>query len=130
MMKQEIHLSSLPAPGLDWQTILSINDHPAVAIRESPARQVWVGFASDVWPRSSDFVIFWTNVFDWIGQVQSGSRYTLQSIGAVPPAPSTATDWQASRDVRDVTSAFFLASIAIIFVAAMAWATCKNCASG
>jgi hypothetical protein len=38
-----------------------------VSVREQPARQIWIGFNSPTFARSADFVIFWTDVFDWLG---------------------------------------------------------------
>jgi hypothetical protein len=55
-----------PAGG-GWTPIVSAGEHALVAVREEPARQVWVGFDSDTWPRDASFVIFWTNVFEWLG---------------------------------------------------------------
>ena len=53
-----------PSPGPDWAPLVSVAGRPAIAIRETPARQVWVGIESDEWPRTPDYVVFWANVFD------------------------------------------------------------------
>src|SRR5207249_962585 len=50
---------------------------------ERPARQVWVGFDSQSWPRSKDFVVFWTNVLDWLGE--GGSGYSWQTPAQLGP---------------------------------------------
>lgn len=46
--------------------VVSRAGHPLVAVHENPA-QVWVNLDLDSWSTSPDFVIFFTNVFDWIG---------------------------------------------------------------
>jgi hypothetical protein len=64
-------------PGDGWQPIVTAGDQVSVAVRESPARQVWVGFHSHSFARSPDFVIFWTNVLDWLG---GGDEYASQPV--------------------------------------------------
>jgi hypothetical protein len=54
-------------PAGDWTPVVRAQDRALVAVRERPARQVWIGLESDTWPRQSSYVIFWTNVFDWLG---------------------------------------------------------------
>jgi hypothetical protein len=54
-------------PGQDWATVVALGGKPAVAVREAPARQVWVGVDAQDWPRTPDYVVFWANVFDWLG---------------------------------------------------------------
>jgi hypothetical protein len=61
-----------PWPAGDWKPLVSAGDRVLVAAREGPGRQVWVGFDSPQWPRSADFVVFWTNVFDWLGGAGQG----------------------------------------------------------
>jgi hypothetical protein len=56
------------APGSGWTPIVSVGDQVLVAVRDTPARQMWVGFDSPTWARTSDFVIFWAEVFDWAGE--------------------------------------------------------------
>lgn len=51
-----------------WSPLVKVGDSTLVAARESPARQVWIGFDAPNWSSSVDFVIFWTNVLDWAGQ--------------------------------------------------------------
>jgi len=87
-----------PAPGdLTWTTLISIDGQPLLAAREQPLRQVWVGFSSQSFPASPDFVIFWTSVFNWLGQ--GGQAYASHPIAQLPsgwwvplpPAPPTAS---------------------------------------
>jgi hypothetical protein len=57
--------AAVAPPG--WTPLVSVGGRVLVARRETPARQVWIGFDSPQWPRLADYVIFWTNVFDWAG---------------------------------------------------------------
>ena len=129
-------------PGRDWRAVVSIGGHPAVAVRESPHRQVWIGMDAPDLARTPAFVIFWTNVFDWLadGTASGGAGRAGDASGAAqqwasrvfPPIqiPSPpAADWRAKLATlkparaasRDVTSAVLLASVTCLMVAAGAW---------
>lgn len=69
-----------PAAPKGWQSVLRSGDQPLVALREEPARQVWLGFQSADFSTRADFVIFWTNLLDWAGQ--GGEAFE-----AIPPEP-------------------------------------------
>ena len=58
--------------------VVSIGDRVAVAVRETP-RQAWVAIESTTFPRRADYVVFWTNVFDWLGQ--GGDAFVSHPIG-------------------------------------------------
>lgn len=94
------------APPVGWVTLLTVGGRPAVAVRETPARQVWVGVESDDWPRRAEYVVFWANVFDWVGggetrfasypvQRLEGSWRPVEQLGTrgSPPVSSTAGLW-------------------------------------
>jgi hypothetical protein len=73
---------AVESPGEGWTPMVTGGSQVLVAVREKPARQVWVGFSSPSFPKLKDYVIFWTNVFDWIGQ--AGDEFTsepMQQIG-------------------------------------------------
>jgi len=55
-------------PTDDWKPLVSSGSKVLVAARDGPARQIWIGFDSPAFPRTADFVILWTNIFDWLGQ--------------------------------------------------------------
>jgi hypothetical protein len=74
-------------PGGDWSTVVSVGGRPAVAVREAPARQVWVGIESEQWPRTPEYVVLWANVFDWLGG--GGRRYVAH------PPERLEGQWQA-----------------------------------
>jgi hypothetical protein len=50
-----------------WQPVVRLDGKAAVAVREAPARQVWVGLDSAQWATRPEYVVFWANVFDWLG---------------------------------------------------------------
>jgi hypothetical protein len=50
-----------------WTPLVSVNGRPIVAVRPDGPRQLWVGFTAPSWPTMPDYVVFWTNVFDWAG---------------------------------------------------------------
>lgn len=113
------------APGAGWRAIGWTGEAPIVAIREDPVRQVWIGFESDSFPRSADFVVFWTNVFDWIaGQ---GERFETRGILAQPILTPPQTDWEAKlrtlpptlRPGREIAGILALAALVAIFMAAL-----------
>ncbi len=65
-----------PPPG--WETLVSSGAKPIVAAQAEPVRKVWVGFATDQWSTQAQFVIFWTNVFDWVGQ--GGRQFSASAL--------------------------------------------------
>jgi hypothetical protein len=66
-------------PAGDWTPLVSVDGTVLVAARSQPLRQVWVGFTSSQFPRTADFVIFWKDVLDWLGEGQS--NYTSSPVG-------------------------------------------------
>lgn len=54
-------------PPAGWTPVVKLGGRVAIAVAPEPARRVWVGFDSPSWPANPDFVVFWTNVFDWAG---------------------------------------------------------------
>jgi hypothetical protein len=64
-------------PGENWKPIVSVGRDVVVAVRTEPARQVWFGLHSPTFSSRADFVVFWSEVFDWLGN--SGPTYVSQS---------------------------------------------------
>lgn len=46
--------------------IASFGGQPAIAI--GPGKRVWIGLSSPTWPLRPDYVVFLTNVLDWLGE--------------------------------------------------------------
>jgi hypothetical protein len=73
------------APGDDWTPLVRTGGRAAVAVRERPVRQVWVGFDAPGFARSPAFVVFWANVFDWLGG-SAGTTFRGHPVGPLGPA--------------------------------------------
>jgi hypothetical protein len=73
------------APPGDWSAIVRVGGRPAVAVREQPARQVWVGLDDPDWPRKPAYVVFWGNAFDWLGG-SAGPTFRSYPAGPLGPA--------------------------------------------
>jgi hypothetical protein len=69
-----------PSPHGDWQPVVSAGDSILLALRDSPVRQVWIGFRSDDFARRADFVVFWSEIFNWLGG--GDADYVSQRVGA------------------------------------------------
>jgi hypothetical protein len=82
-----------PPRGEGWLTVISIADRPVVARRDTPARQVWVGFDQAPWSKSPDFVVFWANALDWL--TGPAVRWTSD------PATVLAPQWKPITPIPD-----------------------------
>lgn len=71
---QGVKVAALPA---GWRPAVSIGGQAIVAVREMPARQVWVGFEPTAWATRADFVVFFAAAFDWAGE--ESDRYGFSS---------------------------------------------------
>lgn len=60
-----MHAAGDPPTG--WTPVVSAGGHTLVAVTGQPPNQVWVGFDAPDWAATPDFVIFWTDVFEWAG---------------------------------------------------------------
>jgi hypothetical protein len=80
-------LSSGPSLSADhppegWTIVLRAGEHALIAVRDGDVRQVWVGFESRAFARTPGYVVFWTNVFNWLGSA-TGGDFTAGVVG--PP---------------------------------------------
>lgn len=55
-------------PEGDWTPLVSAGGAVVVAARSEPIRQVWIGFSSPQFFKSADYVIFWNDVLNWLGE--------------------------------------------------------------
>jgi len=101
-----------PMPPGIWQPVVSVAGHVVVAARSEPFRQVWIGFDSADFEARPDFVLFWSNIFNWLGD--GGPTY----------------DWNESMkkmasDVvpaaRSIASLVLLIAIGFVGLSAAAW---------
>ena len=59
-------------------------------MREEPSRQIWFALDAPAFPRRGDYVVFWTNVFDWLGR--GGDAFVAHPIGLL------SNDWRRVTD--------------------------------
>jgi hypothetical protein len=104
-----------PPPG-EWQTIVSAGGMAAVAVREEPVKEVWVGFDSAEFAHQADFVIFWSNVFDWLGD--GGDGY--QTAAATAPATMLLPAESAVKTVP-LAGLVFLSALGLMFFSVLTW---------
>lgn len=57
---------SRPA-GTDWRPIVSAGSVAVVAVRNDPVKQVWIGINSADFAKRADYVVFWSEIFQWLG---------------------------------------------------------------
>jgi hypothetical protein len=111
----EATVATDPPPG--WTPALRRGDEVWVAVRETPARQAWVGFDAPDWTRKPAFVVFWAGLLDWVGG-SGDDTFASERVGALgegwkPAGPTPehvdATQWpglftRADGSVRAVNS--------------------------
>jgi len=71
------------SPGDGWTPIVRCNDLVLLAVRETPSRQVWVGFNSASFEATRDFVILWTNILDYLGE--GGAQIAYEKLAPLVP---------------------------------------------
>jgi hypothetical protein len=138
--------TTLPPAG--FEPVVSADGKTLIAIQSAPVRQVWIGFRSTAWAATPDFVIWWTKVFDWLGN--RIDRYESKTIGenetrlpgiyadgalnapAVDLNQPDTSGWQSRLENlaanqqtsnRDMRGWFALAAIACLLIAAIKWPT-------
>ena len=73
--------SAAAAPA--WTTLVRHGEAVLLAVREQPARAAWTCLESDRWAATPDFVVFWTNLFNWLGEGAEDYRaYATGPLGA------------------------------------------------
>jgi hypothetical protein len=103
-------------PGEDWRAIVSAGNIPVVAIREEPVRQVWVGFVSEALAHRADFVVFWSNVFAWLGGADANDQITAANAEPIAQTPVLATGTG-----RPIAGYLFLAALVMMILSAVSW---------
>jgi hypothetical protein len=69
--------ASRTGPEGDWVPIVTVGKFVLVAARDRPVRQVWVGFQAQGFADRADFVVFWGEVFNWLGN--AGPVFSAQN---------------------------------------------------
>ncbi|MCC7350712.1 MAG: hypothetical protein IT446_09100 [Phycisphaerales bacterium] len=70
-------LTDQPPPA-GWSPLVTIGQKTALAITDHPVRRVWVGVGGDEFSRSAQFVMFWTDVLDYLAD--GTPRYESQTV--------------------------------------------------
>jgi hypothetical protein len=104
-------------PSAGWQPIVSSAGSVALAAREEPCRQVWVGFSSDEFGHQADFVIFWSNVFNWLGD--GGEDY--QAVGPSEPAAGAMAAAAAGESGVGLAGPLFFGALGLMILSALGW---------
>jgi hypothetical protein len=71
------------SPPAGWSPVVSSGPQVLIAASPDPLKQVWVGFDAPRWATTPDYVIFWTNVFDWAGG--GGERFVARQVDEWAP---------------------------------------------
>jgi hypothetical protein len=87
-------------PPAGWTPIVRRGGDLWVAVRDAPVRQVWVGFDSLDWARTPQFVVFWANVFDWLGGGGGEATYTASIVGELGQEWTPVTTAPAQTDPK------------------------------
>ncbi len=74
-----IAASDAEAPA-GWLPLVMSKGKTCIAVRDGAERQAWVNLDLDAWSQTPDFVIFFTNLLDWVGGGGS-EQYVAQPVG-------------------------------------------------
>jgi hypothetical protein len=77
-----------------FKPVVTLGEDPIVAVRESPAHQLWIRADLSGWEKTPDFVIFFANALDWIADADQ--QYTSTSPTLL------GTDWKSANGVGRV----------------------------
>jgi hypothetical protein len=96
-----------------WSSLVNNGNTTLVAVRDGPPRQVHVCINDPAWAATPDYVIFWTNVFDWLGSAPREQRPHRPE--PTHPAPSNAPHG------IDLTPAACLGGMLLLIAALFMW---------
>jgi hypothetical protein len=91
-------------PPAGWLPLVTNGKTCLLAVHDSPP-QVWVSLNDPNWPSTPDYVIFWTNVFDWLGGKEGD--FLLQRD---PPPPAQSMQHEAI----DLTPAVCISALGLM----------------
>jgi len=78
-------VAELPEGG-GWEVLVKVSEKAVLAVKNGPVRQVWVGVSTQKMASSPEFVILWSNIFDWVGE--GGEELVSRTTG------NLGTDWK------------------------------------
>jgi len=68
-------------PPEGFTLIAQLNGQPLIAVRDAPARQVWVGFDSPSFAMTPGFVVLWAKMLEWVGG--EAELYAAREAGSI-----------------------------------------------
>lgn len=103
------------APPRGYVPLVAVGGRPAVAVWDQP-RRVWAGFDSPALASRVDYVVFWTNVLDFVGQ--GGDAWQL-APGTVLATPRAGV---VQKSMQNVSPVLICASVILLTVGLLgAW---------
>jgi hypothetical protein len=86
-------VAALPA-GAGWRAVVSRGDVVYIAVRDQPARQVWVGVDLDAWSLTPSFPLFVAQAIDWTVDAADAGGLDAVPVADRPDAkaPAILTD--------------------------------------
>jgi hypothetical protein len=121
-------IASATSPnGGGWTPLVTLDGRAIVAARESPARQVWIGFAARDFARTPGFVVFCTNAIEWVsgaGDAQFAGSFVPYT--AEPPAKDQAAGQPEPMTRIELAPFLACAGVFCVFFAALAWPAARR----
>lgn len=111
-------LDAVP-PGEGWTNVVTVAGRPNLAVRETPARQAWVGLHASDFSRTPAYVMLWTNLIEWTAG-QADEPY----VATLHPTTIARSSFPTSQPIetgRSLASVLFLGSVLWLFLAASLW---------
>jgi hypothetical protein len=84
-------------PPADFQIVVQRGGLPLVAIHQAVPRQLWVNLNLTTWSRTTDFVVFFSNLFEWFRGSRS-DEFVSTSPKTLGPEWKRIDERQAPRD--------------------------------
>ena len=101
-----------PMPAGKWQPVVSAAGVVVVACRDEAFKQVWVGFDSAEFASRPDFVLFWSNIFNWLGD--GGPTYDWSK-------PVETAKTRVFPAAHSIASVVLLSAMGLIGLSAATW---------
>jgi len=118
--------SVAPVAPPGWQPVASAGGRTLLAVRQNPARRVWIGFVSPEFERDPAFVLLWTNLLDWAGT--GGDAFAVDGVLNVkfdaPPTPAWEEELQSmltERRRRSIVPVVALLALLSLAAGAVLW---------
>ena len=122
-----LQATSEPPSGERWTPLVSVGGKTIVAMRESPMRQIWVGFRSSPFARTPAFVVFWTNAIDWVaGTGESMFVATIPPLASSNAAKRQAADAAPGPRELELAPDLAFCGLLCVFFASLNWGSARR----